>query len=92
MFSYDKELSAAVEEVDRYDLIDTLIKCWDKKIYDPCGTMEYVQQEFPTLEDAIDLFGIDEWIIYLAERYNVTFIEETSYHMVNPRYIRRQKK
>ncbi len=85
MFNYNKDLSTAVEELDRYDLTDTLIACWNNKIRNPYSIMEYIQQEFPTLEDTIDEFDVDEWIIYLAERYSITFVEETSYCMLKPR-------
>jgi len=89
MFDYDKELSAAVEDADRYDLTSALTTCWDNKICDPYSIMEYIQQKFPTLEATVDEFTVDEWIIYLAERYGITFVEETSYRMLKPKFTPR---
>lgn len=88
MFNYDKELQNAVEELDKYDLTDTLTVCWDMGITDPYSIMEYIQHEFTTLEDVIDQFGVDEFEIYLAEEYGITFIEITSYRMLKPPFIK----
>ena len=82
MFDYDLASKKAAEKLDEYDLWPLLVQCYDVGWVDPWDIRERaISVKHPELADVLDDLSTDEFMEYLAKRYNVRFEEVVSYRM-----------
>lgn len=87
MFDYDENAKAAVDKLDKYDLKERLIACYDLRLLDPFMIRERIALKYPELEDVISDLTEDEFMEYLCKRYHVRFDEVVHYRLwYNPKY------
>ena len=81
--NYREQLQTAYESLDKIDLSYTLNNAIETSD-DLSGIVEYIESSYIGYEpliDALNFLTLDEWQTYLEDKYNIKFVEVTTYHL-----------
>lgn len=85
MFGYDKHSKAAAEKLDEYDFTELLNSCYGSDKNNLYSIIDEISQKYKDLavvDGALDNLSNHEIMEYLSRRYNVRFVEITTYRMM----------
>jgi hypothetical protein len=82
MFDYDKDSRDAAIVLDNYDLTEYLELCIAHQITDSWDVRDYILKESDAeIAAAIECLTMDEFMVYLSERYGVYWLDKIKYEM-----------
>lgn len=91
MFEYDIDAMLAVQKLDEYDLSDALNLCARHNWRNTATIREWIgENAYAELNEALGELSDEELIIYLEERYGVSFEEVSYYWMYSDGPIQKQ--